>query len=287
MLLLPSTGQASKHSFAFISHEGAHQWWGNIVGWRSYQDQWMSEGFAEYSGILYTWKRQGFERSLELVRESRRSLIQPPKTDTGILEGTVSEIGPPILGHRLGSRRSRRAYSTLIYQKGALVLRMLHFLFTDPATGDGDMFYEMMRDFVERHRNDLATTESFQAVASEHFKKTKIAQKYKLSDLGWFFQQWVYQTAFPTYRLEYSVGKQGGKPVLQCTLYQEGVPEDWVMPLPLTLDFGGKQVGRTIIVAYGPKRDFALRLPAVPQKVTLDPDVWVLSRKTTTKKVKR
>ena len=126
-----------------------------------------------------------------------------------------------------------------------------------------------------------------QAVASEHFKKTKIAQKYKMSDLGWFFQQWVYQTALPTYRLEYSVGKQGGKPVLQCTLYQEGVPEDWFMPLPLTLDFGGKQAGRTIVLAYGPKRDFALPLPTVPRKVTLDPDVWVLSRKTTTKKVKR
>ena len=46
----------------FISHEGAHQWWGNIVGWRSYRDQWMSEGFAEYSGILYTSTPTGFQK---------------------------------------------------------------------------------------------------------------------------------------------------------------------------------------------------------------------------------
>ena len=37
-----------------MSHETAHQWWGNIVAWRSYRDQWLSEGFAEYSGVLYT-----------------------------------------------------------------------------------------------------------------------------------------------------------------------------------------------------------------------------------------
>ena len=43
--------------YAFIAHETAHQWWGNIVAWRSYRDQWLSEGFAEYSGMLYAAKR--------------------------------------------------------------------------------------------------------------------------------------------------------------------------------------------------------------------------------------
>ena len=36
---------------------------------------------------------------------------------------------------------------------------MLHFLFTDHNTGNADMFFEMMRDFVRRHRNSDATTE--------------------------------------------------------------------------------------------------------------------------------
>ena len=34
-------------------HEIAHQWWGHIIGWDSYHDQWMSEGFAEFSASLY------------------------------------------------------------------------------------------------------------------------------------------------------------------------------------------------------------------------------------------
>jgi aminopeptidase N len=30
-------------------HEVAHQWWGQEVGFDSYRDQWMSEGFANFS----------------------------------------------------------------------------------------------------------------------------------------------------------------------------------------------------------------------------------------------
>ena len=35
------------------SHEVSHQWWGHIVGWSSYHDQWLSEGFAFFSAGLY------------------------------------------------------------------------------------------------------------------------------------------------------------------------------------------------------------------------------------------
>jgi hypothetical protein len=34
-------------------HEMAHQWWGHLVGWKTYHDQWLSEGFAEHAAALY------------------------------------------------------------------------------------------------------------------------------------------------------------------------------------------------------------------------------------------
>jgi hypothetical protein len=34
-------------------HEVSHQWWGHAVGWASYHDQWLSEGFAEFSAGLF------------------------------------------------------------------------------------------------------------------------------------------------------------------------------------------------------------------------------------------
>ena len=74
MLLMPKADMATKHIYRFIAHETAHQWWGNIVAWRSYRDQWLSEGFAEYSGILYTGVRDSHKAKQDLIRRARRSL---------------------------------------------------------------------------------------------------------------------------------------------------------------------------------------------------------------------
>lgn len=42
---------------AFRAHEVAHQWWGHIVGWKTYHDQWLSEAFAEYCGAWYVQRK--------------------------------------------------------------------------------------------------------------------------------------------------------------------------------------------------------------------------------------
>jgi hypothetical protein len=60
----------------------------------------------------------------------------PAHTITGLSSARLTDIGPLVLGHRLETRETQGAYSTLVYKKGGLVLRMLHFLFTDPATGN-------------------------------------------------------------------------------------------------------------------------------------------------------
>ena len=46
-------------STATLAHEVAHQWWGHVVGWKSYRDQWMSESFAELFGKSTTSFKEG------------------------------------------------------------------------------------------------------------------------------------------------------------------------------------------------------------------------------------
>ncbi len=288
MVMIPGTDRANKYTYAFIAHETAHQWWGNIVAWRSYRDQWLSEGFAEYSGILYTAFRKDYKASINLIDELRDSLQRPPETRTGIGKGKLFEVGPIILGHRLNTSKTYGAYSTLIYNKGALVLRMLHFLFTDPQTGNGDAFFAMMKDFVERHRNGVASTEDFITVANEHFVKTPLAQRYGLKDLNWFFRQWVYETDLPSYSLEYSLQDQpDGSCVVKGTVTQENAPPHWAMILPVGFNLGDDRVARTTVAAVGPKTDFSLKLSRRPQKVELDSQKWILSEKTTEKAAKQ
>lgn len=283
LLMIPGVDRASKYTYVFIAHETAHQWWGDIVTWRSYRDQWLSEGFAEYSGILYTGFRSGADAKSELISRLRDSLKLPPETETGLGKGRLVDVGPIILGHRLSTRKTQGAYGTLIYNKGALVLRMIHFLLTDPGSGQGEGFFNMMTDFVNRYRDRSASTDDFRKVANEHFAKTPIARKYGLKDLDWFFRQWVYQSDLPSYRLEYQVQDQPDGVLLTGTVLQEHAPDDWFMVLPLALSFGGRQEALGTVHAHGPRATFQIKLPMRPTRVELDPQRWVLSEKTSTK----
>jgi aminopeptidase N len=283
LLTIPAADSADKHTFAFIAHETAHQWWGQVVVWRSYRDQWLSEGFAEYSGVLYTGFRQNKEARDDLIGQMRRALRLPPRIEGGLGKGRLNDVGPIILGRRLETSKTRGAYGALIYSKGALVLRMLHFLLTDPGTGDDKAFFEMMGDFVARYRDRDATTDDFREVANEHFARTPVARRYGMRDLDWFFRQWVYETGLPSYRVEYQLQDgPDGKALLSGQVFQENVPENWVMPLPLLLNFGGNQHAVATVLAKGAKAPFEVRLPLRPKKVELDPTHWVLSEKTET-----
>jgi len=282
LLLLPVEGYALRQEFAFLAHENAHQWWGNIVGWRSYRDQWLSEGFAEYSGVLYTDVRSNRKDSDELVKDMRRTLFAVPKTETGVAKGKLYEVGPLVLGYRLSGTRSANAGS-LIYNKGGLVLRMLHYLLSSPDSLNDKGFFDMMKDFVERHRNGLASTEDFMQVAGEHFARSPLGQRYGIKDLNWFFGQWVYQTSVPNYHLDYKIESRDGQLFLRGTLLQENVPDDWFMPLPLIFEFSNNRMARLSVTARGSKTPIEIKLPEKPQKVRLDPDLWILSEKTSEK----
>jgi hypothetical protein len=284
LLMIPSADRASKFTYQFIAHETAHQWWGNIVAWRSYRDQWLSEGFAEYSGILYTGLRDSPGAKSELLGRLRSSLKDPPITTTGIGKGRLVDVGPIILGHRLSTSKTLGAYQTLIYNKGALVLRMLHFMLSDPATGEGQGFFDMMTDFVQRYRNNTASSDDFRNVVNEHFAKSPIARKYGMTNLNWLFAEEVYQTALPSYELQYKLEDQpDGKVILSGTITQQNAPEDWLMVLPVKLSFGGKQEGSGTVLVQGASSPFQIKLPMRPKKVELDPDRWILSEKVSTK----
>ena len=283
MLMIPATDRANKYTYSFIAHETAHQWWGDIVSWRSYRDQWLSEGFAEYSGVLYTGLRSSHGSARDLLGEMRSSLKDPPMTQTGPGKGRLVDVGPIILGHRLSTSKTQGAYQTLIYNKGALVLRMLHFLLSDPATGDDKGFFDMMKDFVNRYRDQFASTDDFRWVASEHFAKSPIGQRFKLNNLDWFFRQWVNRADMPSYKMEYKAQDlPDGKVMLTGTVTQENVPNDWFMVLPVVISFGGKQQAQGTVHAFGPTTQFQIRLPAAPSKVELDPNHWIISASTST-----
>ena len=112
----------------FRAHEVAHQWWGIGVGYETYHDQWLSEGFAEYSALLYIQSILGGKKFLEKIEDYRKDIFSVRKYIFGL---SGEEAGPIIMGYRTASTKTEGDYGLIIYKKGALVLHMLRNMMID------------------------------------------------------------------------------------------------------------------------------------------------------------
>ena len=112
-----------------------------------------------------------------------------------------------------------------------------------------------------------------------------MAQKYRIQNLDWFFRQWVLQTALPIYWFEYRLENMGeGKVAIRGTLHQDNAPPDWMMALPIVIKYKGGKTSSAFAIVVGPQSPVNLVTPMRPESVELDPENWVLSEKTYTKK---
>ncbi|MEP7133000.1 MAG: M1 family aminopeptidase, partial [Acidobacteriota bacterium] len=136
-------------------HEFAHQWWGHLVGWASYRDQWLSEGFAEFSAGLVLEHTGGLKRSAAFWERTRRQVVfKPPQSSLA-----NDAVGPMTSGHRLTLARNPSAYDAMVYAKGAYVLHMIYMLLRDPASPNPDYkFKELMKDFVTANTGKSPST---------------------------------------------------------------------------------------------------------------------------------
>lgn len=225
------------------SHEIAHQWWGHLVGWKSYRDQWLSEGFASFSAGLYLQTTKGFERFREYWQDQRKEVLEKNR-----FGHAPNDAGPIVLGFRLGMAEKLEGSYRLIYSKGAFVLHMLRMLMWDRQAGD-KAFIEMMKDFTKTYAHRAASTEDFKRVAEKHI--TPAANLFGDGKLDWFFNQWVYGTEIPTYEFTSEIKHEGGnKYTLSGVVTQSGVSPNFVMPVPLYVDFGENQyvrLGRLVV----------------------------------------
>jgi hypothetical protein len=256
-------------------HEVAHQWWGHAVGWASYHDQWLSEGFAEFSAGLFleqavagNWRKDYidfWERLQRRILEKNNFSISP------------NDSGPLWMGLRLISPRTESAYQNVTYAKGAYVLQMLRSIMYSPDDHDKP-FIAMMHDFVESHREKPASTESFKAVAEKHM--SKIMDLAGNGKLDWFFDEWVYETQVPRYHFEYQLTPvDAGKVKLHLTLTQSEVDEHFVMLVPVFADFGKGMVRiGQVAIAGNSTRSSDVLLPTQPKKVAINAYKDILER---------
>ena len=136
---------------AFLSHELAHQWFGNSVSPASWQDIWLNEGFATYAEWM--WSDMRGDQSLD---DAARFGLDTPR---------VTPIDEP--GEEL--------FSAASYSGGASVLHALRL-----TVGD-DTFFDILRTWAVQNESQSRTTEDFIAHS----------EQVSGQELDEFFETWL------------------------------------------------------------------------------------------------
>ena len=170
-----------------VAHEVAHQWWGHLVGWRSYRDQWISEAMANYATLLWA-RHRGLKPAVGPVTGWQQELTAT--LDDG---RPIESLGPLVLGERLFSSRSRDAYQAIVYRKGALVLEMLARKF-----GEQD-FLRALEALVGAAAGRVISTADF----------LSLLEQITAIDLDAFARQFIFGTGLPEVTYDYAFEPDG------------------------------------------------------------------------------
>ncbi len=127
---------------ATVYHEVAHQWFGDLVTMRWFDDLWLKEGFATYMAAK-------MQDALDPQAEAWKTFYlrnKPSAYAVDVTEGTTS------VWQRLGNLdQAKSNYGAIVYNKAPGILKQLNYLVGD------DAFRAGLRRFVAAHRYANAT----------------------------------------------------------------------------------------------------------------------------------
>ncbi len=264
------------------AHETAHQWWGDLITWKSYRDQWFSEGLANYCALMMLQEKD--PAGFKVVMEKYRQDLAAESSDGDSAVGP----GPVTLGVRLFSSHFPEGYEAISYGRGTWLFHMLRTMLRDgetaggrkPGAGNSDEpFVRALRRVRQKYEGKpISTRELLDVLAEELPPSLRFEGK---NSLDWFMDGWVNGTALP--RLELKAVKftpKGAGLTVTGTIVQKDAPEDLVTSVPVYGIAQGKQsmvlLGR--VFADGQESTFRVSAPAGVHKIVLDPNGTILTR---------
>ncbi|HXC04996.1 MAG TPA: M1 family aminopeptidase [Bacteroidia bacterium] len=232
-------------SNVLISHECAHQWFGDRVTLGSWQDIWLNEGFAVY---------------FEAMTEERYF----PQNWNGWKKSTITDaMNSPHGSVWVDDTTSvSRIFSgSLSYSKGSYLLHMLRWKMGD------QLFFSALRSYL----ND--------PLLAYHYARTADLQRHLESTSGQnlsnFFAQWFYGKGFPSYLISW---KQDGPNVTITVNQTQSDPSVAFFEMPIPIEFSGEGHDTTLILNHTfSGQVFTARLNFTAEFAAFDPDLHILS----------
>ncbi len=245
-----STGQS------VIVHELAHQWWGDLVTLKSWEDIWLNEGFATYSEVLF------FERYFGNEAGELMSQHYDDGAVSGALGGTVIAENPDDPFDDDGA----------IYEKGAWVLHMLRHILGEQK------FFECLTQYRSQYAFSNASTRDFQQVCERAYG----------APLDWFFQQWIHAPFRPVYKVNSDISPPDGSGNYTITLVikqkqTHDIPGRaeaiYLMPLDVTIHYADGSRDTRSVQNEARKQRYTFTVAKRPLSVGVDEDNWVLKKR--------
>ncbi len=232
---------------AAVVHETAHQWFGNAVTERDWDDVWLSEGFATYFTLLFTEHDGGRDAFVAGLRRSRGGIriLEQKLPDTPVIHRNLADMG--------------RVLNQLVYEKGGWTLHMLR---REIGT---ETFWAGIREYYRRYRNANASTAEFRAVMEQVSAK----------NLDWFFAQWLTRPGIP--RIEGTWRYDAAAKRVEVALSQSQSAD----PYRLTVEIGIVQTAGALprverAEMNGRSTTVSFAADTEPASVSIDPNTWLL-----------
>ncbi len=261
------------------AHETAHQWWGDLITWSTYRDQWFSEGLANYCALMMLQEKNpaGFRLVMDTYR---KDLVDRDKGGN-----FPKDAGPVTLGSRLLSSHFPGGYEAISYGRGTWLFHMLRTMLRDAEEVKKDPdhgvteepFVRSLRKVRERYAGKAITTRELLDVFAEDLPPS-LRYEGKAS-LDWFLDGWVNGTSLPKLELQgvkFAVKENGT--VATGVIRQKDAPEGLVTSVPIYVAIPGKAprlVGR--VFADAAETSFHVSVPGGTHKLLLDPNETVLT----------
>jgi hypothetical protein len=249
-------------------HEVAHQWWGNVVGWSNYRDQWINEAIASYLSLLFADSQKAPDHKLRVwLDRFRKRLVEKDNSEIA-----PADIGSLELGSRLISSRTPEGFEQLVYAKGTWIFHMLRQMLREPTGKNPDArFLALLHTLQSKYAYRALSTEDLQREIEAVMTPSMGIEG--PGSMEWFFADWVHGTGVPHYRVEYSTKRTEKGFVVKGKLLQSGVANSFVAPVPIYSSNGG-YLGR--VIGGGPETAFHFVSAREPGKLLIDPQMTLL-----------
>lgn len=186
-------GKADTRLRNIVIHEIAHQWFGNAVTETTWDDVWLSEGFATYFTLLFQENEYGHDEYITGLRNARKTVFDFYKKDSAY----------SIVDDR--SAETTTVTSVITYQKGAWILHMLREMIGH------ENFKKGIQNYYNKYINANATTNDF----------IEEMEKVSNKNLKTFFTQWLNKPGYLKLNARWNYDEKNKQLIFQLTQTQQ------------------------------------------------------------------